>query len=71
MGAEERRKIERWRLAEIFPDEMARVLGRHRSTSFRESRRNHVEEALMMGWAASPGGTLCQCDPSGIGRIWL
>ena len=44
LSVEERRKIERWRLAKISPDEMARVLGRHRSTIFRELRRNHFQD---------------------------
>ncbi len=29
LSVEERRKIERWRLAKISPDEMARELARH------------------------------------------
>ena len=44
LSVEERRKIERWRLAKISPGEMARVLGRHRSTIFRELRRNHIQD---------------------------
>lgn len=38
---EERRKIERWRHARVSVTEMARVLKRHRSTIFRELKRNH------------------------------
>jgi IS30 family transposase len=44
LSVDERRKIERWRAAKISPDEMARVLGRHRSTIFRELRRNHFQD---------------------------
>jgi len=40
---EERRKIERWRHARVSVNEMARVLQRHRSTIFRELRRNHQD----------------------------
>ena len=44
LSVEERWKIERWKAAKISPDEMARVLGRHRSTIFRELRRNHFQD---------------------------
>ena len=44
---EERRKIERWRHARVSVNEMARVLRRHRSTIFRELRRNHFEDPCM------------------------
>ena len=44
LSVEERRKIERWRIAGISPTEMARVLDRHRSTIFRELRRNHFQD---------------------------
>ena len=40
----ERCKIERWRQMKLSPDEMARRLGRHRPTIFRELRRNHVHD---------------------------
>ena len=40
----ERRQIERWRHAKMSADEMARRLGRHRSTIFRELRRNHFHD---------------------------
>lgn len=43
----ERRRIERWRAARVSPTEMARVLGRHRSTIFRELRRNHFVDRDM------------------------
>lgn len=43
LSVEDRRKIKRWRLAKISPNEMARVLGRPRSTMFRELRCNHVQ----------------------------
>ena len=41
MIIKKRKRIERWRAAGVPPDEMARVLGRRRSTIFREFRRNH------------------------------
>lgn len=41
----ERRKIERWRHAKMSATEIARRLGRHRSTVFRELRRNHYHDA--------------------------
>lgn len=41
---DERRKIERWRQANVSPCRMARILGRHRSTVFRELKRNHFED---------------------------
>jgi IS30 family transposase len=44
LSVEERRKIERWRLAKISVDEMARALGRHRSTIFRKLWRNHFQD---------------------------
>ena len=44
---EERRKIERWRHAKVSVNEMARVLRRHRSTIFRELRRNHFQDPCM------------------------
>jgi transposase, IS30 family len=40
----ERRKIERWRQMKLNPEEMARRLDRHRSTIFRELRRNHFHD---------------------------
>ncbi len=47
LSVEERRKIERWRHARVSPTEMARVLGRHRSTIFRELRRNHFVDRCL------------------------
>ena len=44
LSLSERRKIERWRQMKLSPDEMARRLGRHRSTIFRELRRNHFHD---------------------------
>lgn len=41
---EDRRQIERWRHARLSPDEMAQRLGRHRSTIFRELRRNRYHD---------------------------
>ena len=43
----ERRKIERWRHAKVPVNEMARVLGRCRSTIFRELKRNHFSDPCM------------------------
>lgn len=45
LSLEERRKIERWRHARVSVNEMARVLKRHRSTIFRELKRNHFFDA--------------------------
>ncbi|QEU06546.1 helix-turn-helix domain-containing protein (plasmid) [Paracoccus yeei] len=45
LSLSERRKIERWRQMKLSPDEMARRLGRHRSTIFRELRRNHFHDS--------------------------
>ncbi|EAP79536.1 TRm24 putative transposase [Sulfitobacter sp. NAS-14.1] len=45
----ERRKIERWRHAQVSVDEMARVLKRCRSTIFRELKRNHFSDESMPG----------------------
>lgn len=43
----ERRRIERWRHAKVPVNEMARVLGRCRSTIFRELKRNHFSDPCM------------------------
>ncbi|WP_299656085.1 helix-turn-helix domain-containing protein [uncultured Jannaschia sp.] len=43
LRVDERCRIERWRAAKVSPTEMARVLGRHRSTIFRELKRNHFQ----------------------------
>lgn len=40
IGLDERRKIARWRTAGLSVDAIAEKLGRHRSTIFREIRRN-------------------------------
>lgn len=53
LSVDKRRKIERWRSAKIFPVEMARVLGRYRSTIFRELRRNHFVDRCMPRWPAT------------------
>ncbi|PSK86305.1 helix-turn-helix protein [Limimaricola soesokkakensis] len=47
LALEERRKIERWRHARVSVTEMARILQRHRSTIFRELRRNHFQDSCM------------------------
>lgn len=41
----DRRQIERWRLARMSATEIASRLGRHRSTVFRELRRNRYHDA--------------------------
>ena len=40
LSLQERRRIEDWWLAKVLVAEMARVLKRHKSTIFRESKRN-------------------------------
>ncbi len=55
LSLSERRKIERWRQAKLSPDEMARRLGRHRSTIVRELRRNHFHD----GEISKPCGSWC------------
>ena len=40
LSDEERRKLEQWRHAKVSPDVIAEKLGRHRSTIFRELKRN-------------------------------
>jgi IS30 family transposase len=47
LTVDERRKIERWRHARVSVNEIARVLKRHRSTIFRELRRNHFQDRCM------------------------
>jgi transposase, IS30 family len=44
---DERRKIERWHAAKISVDEIANKLGRHRSTIFRELKRNQFDDVEM------------------------
>jgi transposase, IS30 family len=51
IGIEERRKIERWRAAKVSVDEIAEKLGRHRSTIFRELRRNSFDDVEMPTFA--------------------
>ena len=43
----ERRKIARWRMAGVSVDVIAENLGRHRSTIFRELKRNAFADAQM------------------------
>lgn len=51
LRVDERRRIERWRAAKVSPTEMARVLGRYRSTIFRELQRNHfVDRSMRERW---------------------
>ncbi len=57
IGIEERRKIERWRAAKVGVDEIAEKLGRHRSTIFRELRRNSFDDAEMPSIAGYYGAT--------------
>lgn len=47
ISLEERRKTKRWRVAKISDDVMAEKLGRHRSTVFRELRRNRFHVPVM------------------------
>lgn len=47
IGLEERRKIERWRAAGLSIDVIAEKLGRHRSTIFRELKRNTFTDSEM------------------------
>ena len=47
LSIEERRRIESLRAANVSPTKMARVLGRHRSTIFREFRCNHFVDRCM------------------------
>ncbi len=51
----ERRKIERWHAAEVPATEMARQLGRHRSTVFRELKRNYFSDESMPKYAGYYG----------------
>ncbi len=44
LGIEKRRKIERWRSAKSSVDVIAEKLGRHRSTIFRELKRNTFKD---------------------------
>lgn len=47
LSDEERRKLEQWRHAEVSPDVIAEKLGRHRSTIFRELKRNRFRDEAM------------------------
>jgi IS30 family transposase len=47
LNGEERRKLEQWRKAKVSPDVIAERLGRHRSTIFRELKRNHFRDEAM------------------------
>lgn len=49
ISLDERRKIERWRHARISVDVIAEKLGRHRSTIFRELRRNLFSDIELPG----------------------
>jgi hypothetical protein len=51
LSLSERCKIERWRQMKLSPDKMAHRLGWHRSTIFRELRRNHPAPALVLFWS--------------------
>ena len=44
---DERRKIERWQAAKISVNEIAQKLGRHRSTIFRDLKRNRFDDVEM------------------------
>ncbi|WP_210529860.1 IS30 family transposase [Rubellimicrobium arenae] len=47
LNDEERRKLELWRQAKVSPDVIAERLGRHRSTIYRELKRNHFRDEAM------------------------
>jgi transposase, IS30 family len=47
ISLDERREIERWRLAKVSVDVIAEKLGRHRSTIFRELKRNTFEDQII------------------------
>ena len=52
---DERRKIERWHAAKISVDVIAEKLGRHRSTIFRELKRNRFDDPEMLELAGYYG----------------
>jgi IS30 family transposase len=56
---DERRKIERWHAAKVSVDIIAEKLGRHRSTIFRELKRNRFEDPEMHQKADSEHFDLC------------
>ncbi len=56
LNGEERRKLEQWRKAKVSPDVIAERLGRHRSTIFRELKRNHLGDEAM---------------PKVVGTFWM
>ncbi len=47
LSGDERRKLEQWRVAKISIDVIAEKLGRHRSTIFRELKRNRFQDIIM------------------------
>ena len=47
LNDDERRKLEQWRVAKISVDVIAEKLSRHRSTIFRELKRNHFQDHIM------------------------
>lgn len=47
LSDDERRKLEQWRIAKIGIDVIAEKLGRHRSTIFRELKRNRFQDIIM------------------------
>ena len=47
LSDDERRKLEQWRVAKISIDVIAEKLGRHRSTIFRELKRNRFQDIIM------------------------
>jgi IS30 family transposase len=51
IGIEERRRSERWRAAKVSVDKIAEKVGRHRSTIFRELRRNRFDDVEMPTFA--------------------
>lgn len=71
LSLQERRRIEDWWLAKVPVAEMARVLKRHKSTIFREIKRNFWADDVFpkkyegyFGMQAEIGTQMWFCDPS-------
>ena len=47
LSIDERRQIEQWKAAKVSVDEIADRLKRHRSTIFREIKRNQFQDAAL------------------------
>ncbi|MEP4196124.1 MAG: helix-turn-helix domain-containing protein [Aliishimia sp.] len=62
MSMQERRRIEDWWLAKVPVTEMARVLNRHKSTTFREIKRNFwADDFLFKKYTGYFGMAAYQC----------